>query len=127
MELHVNLLVSVNMPIVLISTDSVNNSLSDFKNMTNQIDIVIESTDPRSRVISNYINENTLIINRLSTESLSPRTENESDEDVYIRFQAVVNTMRSLNVSNGIIISHHNVINTWKPDIIDQEWQIIEM
>jgi hypothetical protein len=115
------------MPIILISADTENNNLIDFRNMDRQIDVILESTDNRSRTISEYIVSNNIVINRIATEKLNAPSESETNEDVYIRFQAVVNMIRSMNINSAMIISHTNVINTWQPNTIRNEWEIIEM
>ena len=114
------------MPIILISVDE-QNTLSDFQNMLNQVDVIMESTDERSRAITNIIAEHSIIINRLPTDRLDKQSDNETLEDVRIRFQAVLNMVRSLNILNAIIISHSSVINTWCPNTIQDNWEILEM
>lgn len=114
------------MPIILISVD-VENTLEDFKNMLNKVDLIMESTDNRSNQISNIISNYTTILNRIQMETLDVATENESLQDIRIRFQSVLNVIRNMNVANAIIISHTNVINAWQPDTIRNNWEILEM
>jgi hypothetical protein len=50
-----------------------------------------------------------------------------TENDIRIRFQSVINMIRSMNYNNAIIISHNSVINTWKCNTMKNNWEIIEM
>jgi len=104
------------MPIVLVSVDGKNETLGEFKKLERQIDILLESDDPRCRVISDSLIEQ--VTQRLVIDKL-----NEGSES----FQAVLNMVRNLNVNTAMIISHHSVINGWQKDTIGDEWEIIGM
>jgi broad specificity phosphatase PhoE len=114
------------MPIVIVSVDSVNSKLEEFRELTNGVDVLFESTDPKATKLADYISSFVHVVTRVPSVMLNP-ANSESDEDVSIRMQAVFNTIRSLNVSSAIVVSHHNVLNAWRPYLIDTEWEIIEM
>jgi hypothetical protein len=103
------------MPIVLVSVDSKNDKLQEFKSLNRHLDLVLESEDPRCRVLSDSVGDFTqrLVIDKLNDGSGS--------------FQAVLNMVRSLSIQTAMIISHHSVINGWKAETISDEWEILEM
>jgi len=109
------------MPIVLISVDSENKSLVDFDKMEIMVDVLLESSDPRSKRIGDRLANNITFVNRLVIDRL------DEGEDAEIRIQAAVNMIRQMNVANAIIISHSSVLNSWKETAIKDEWEIIEM
>jgi hypothetical protein len=102
------------MPIVLVSVDSKNDKLEEFKALNRHVDLLLESEDPRCRVLSDSIGNFTqrLVIDKL----------NEGSES----FQAVLNMVRSLSISTALIISHHSVFNGWKERTIEDEWEVLE-
>ena len=116
------------MPIILISVDSENKNLKDFDKMEDVIvDVVFESTDPRSKAIGDLLSKKMVIINRLALEKLNERGEDESELDAKVRLQAAINVIRQLNVRNGMIISHRSLFNSWDSEAIKDEWDVIEM
>jgi hypothetical protein len=111
------------MPIILISVDSKNTTLNLFDNMKDTIvDIVFESTDPRSKAIGDLLQTKMTITSRIAVDRLD-----ETVEDPAIRMEAVLNTVRSMKVRTAIIISHHSVFNSWEANTIGDEWDIIGM
>jgi hypothetical protein len=116
------------MPIILISVDSENKNLVDFNKMEDVVvDVVLESTDPRSKAIGDLLSKKMVFINRLVLDRLDERGENESEQDAGIRVQAAVNMIRQLKVRNGMIISHHSVFNSCSETVIKDEWDVIGM
>jgi len=116
------------MPIILISVDSVNKNLVDFDRMEDVIvDVVLESTDARSKAIGDLLSKKMVFINRLVLDRLDDRGENESEQDAGIRMQAAVNLIRQMKVRNAMIISHHSVFNSCSQTIIKDEWDVIGM
>jgi len=112
------------MPIILISVDSENKTFELFDKMSDTIvDIVLESTDPRSKDIGDMLSKKVIFTNRIVTERLNE----DCDEDPAIRMQAVLNMVRQMKVRTAILISHHSVFNSWKPEIVEDEWNIIPM
>jgi hypothetical protein len=115
------------MPIILISVDSVNKNLVEFENKKNVIvDVMMESTYPRSKEIGDEIASKMTIINRRVLDKLDDRSISESEEDAAIRLQAAINVIRKMNVQNAVIISHNSVFKSWNRVGID-EWDIIGM
>jgi hypothetical protein len=116
------------MPIILISVDSVNKNLVDFDRMEDVIvDVVLESTDTRSKAIGDLLSKKMVFINRLVLDRLDDRGENESEQDAGIRMQAAVNLIRQMKVRNAMIISHHSVFNSCRQTVIKDEWDVIGM
>ena len=116
------------MPIILISVDSENTNMTEFDNMEHVIvDVVLESTDPRSKAIGDLLGKKMVFINRLVLNRLDDRGDNESDEDAMVRIQSAVNMIRQMNVRNGMIISHHSLLNSWVETTIEDEWDVIAM
>lgn len=115
------------MPIVIVSVDSRNAKLEEFRELTKHIDLLIESTDPRATQLGDYIASFVRVTSRIDSDSLCPAKENEPDSEIFIRMESVYNLIKSLNISTAIILSHHNVLNVWRPNLIDKEWEIIGM
>jgi hypothetical protein len=116
------------MPIILISVDSKNKNLDDFKSMTDLVvDVLLESTDSRSTAIGDQLANSICFVNRIAIDRLNDRKDSESDDDVMIRIKAAVTMIRQMKVRNGIIISHHSVLNSWSETIIKDEWDVIAM
>jgi hypothetical protein len=112
------------MPIVLVSVDSKNEKLDDFKSMEKTIHTVFVSGSHEAIALSSMVGK---YENRLQVDALNPRRPEESDQDVHIRFQSLLNIIRGMDIDNAMIISHHSVFNVWKPETIGDEWEIIEM
>jgi broad specificity phosphatase PhoE len=112
------------MPIVFVSVDSKNATLDEFKSLEKPIQILFISEDPAAFELSNQVGKYN---NRLKTEALNPRGDGETDDDVRVRFQSVLNVIRGMEVETAMIISHHTVFNTWKEGSIVDEWDIIGM
>ena len=111
------------MPIALVSVDSKNLKLSDFKNMDKTIHTVFISEDPAALELSNQVTYQ----HRLQVDALNERKPEETDHEVHIRFQSLLNIIRGMNIDNAMIISHNSVFNGWKRDTISDEWEIIGM
>lgn len=128
MELHVINVILIKMPIILISADSENMNLVDFSKMENiVVDIVFESTDPRSKAIVDVLETKMMILTRVPLDRLNEREEDESEENARIRVLAAVNVLRKMNVSSGMIVSHHSVFNSWDSGAIKDGWNVIGM
>jgi hypothetical protein len=128
MELHVRNVIVLKMPIILVSVDTDNMSLVDFDKMENiVVDIVFESTDPRSKSLVDILETKMIILNRLALDRLNEREDDESEEDAGIRVLAAVNTIRKLNVGSAMIISHHSVFSSWDAEAIKDGWNVIGM
>lgn len=116
------------MPIILISVDSENKNLVEFDKMEDVIvDVMMESTDPRSKAIGDLLSTKMCIVNRLAIDRLNERREDESEFDARLRIQAAVNVIRQMNVRTGIIISHISAFNSWDKEAIKDEWDVIGM
>jgi hypothetical protein len=128
MELHVRNVIVLKMPIILVSVDSDNMSLVDFNKMQNiVVDVVFESTDPRSKAIVDILETKMIILKRFALDRLNERGDDESEEDAGIRVLAAVNAIRKLNVGSGMIISHHSVFSSWDSEAIKDGWNVIGM
>jgi hypothetical protein len=111
------------MPIILIAVESENVNLSDFDSMKDiVVDFVLESTDPRSKAIGDFLSTKMVFVNRLAMDIL-----NESGEDPAKRMQVAIDTVRQMKVRSAIIIGHHSVFNSWNPAAIKDEWDVIDM
>jgi hypothetical protein len=116
------------MPIILISVDSENKKLVEFDKMEDVVvDILLESTDPRSTAIGDLLSKKMQIIKRVAIDRLNEREPNEPEESAGIRIQAAVNMIRNLKVRSGIIISHISTFNSWDKNAIKDEWDVIGM
>ena len=116
------------MPIILISVDSENKNLSEFDKMGDVIvDVMMESTDPRSKAIGDFLSTKMCIVNRLAIDRLNERRPDEDETDAGVRIQAAVNVIRQMNVRTGIIISHLSAFNSWDKEAIKDEWDVIGM
>jgi len=128
MELDVRNVIIIKMPIILISVDSENKNLVEFDKMGDVIvDVMMESTDPRSKKIGDFLSTKMCIVNRLAIDRLNEREENESEADAGIRIQAAVNVIREMKVLNAVIISHKSTFHSWNREVIKDEWDIIGM
>ena len=112
------------MPIMLVSVDSKNEKLVEIRNLEKVIDVLFISEHPGSLELMNQVG---LYTDCLKLDALNPRRDDETEEDVQIRFQSIVNVIKGLGVGSAMIISHHSVFNTWKKDTISDEWETIEM
>jgi len=111
------------MPIILIAVESENVNLCDFDNMGDiVVDFVLESTDPRSKAIGDYLSTKMVFINRLAMEIL-----NEVGEEPAKRMQIAIDTVRQMKVRSAIVIGHQSVFNSWNPDAVKDEWDVIDM
>jgi len=112
------------MPIAVLSVDSANLKLEDFKDLTSIFNLIYVSTTTDSNDLYNKLlglgiaKELTVM-----TKLLDPPIEDETDNDIRSRFQYVVD--QCSGGASAIIISHHSVINKWKNDFIDSEWTVI--
>jgi hypothetical protein len=89
------------------------------------VDVMLESTYPRSKQIGDELASKMTIVNRLVLERLDDQRIGESDQDASIRLQAAINVVRQMKVRNAIIISHSSVFKSWNKDI--DEWDVIGM
>ena len=129
MELHVRrAILSNKMPIVLIAVEGKNNRLVDFDDMHNNVfDVVVESTDPRSKEIGDKLSEKLWFVKREVDYMLDVIDEDDSEEEMAYRLGAVISRLRSLHVQRAIIITHKRIINSWDPDMDADEWDAITM
>jgi hypothetical protein len=111
------------MPVAVISVDSINNNLTDFKDLTSRFDVVYISNTEAGQNIYKKLLSMTLIDNILVTDKLDPPDEYEDVESIRERFQDVVNDCTGRCAC--IIVSHHSVINSWRPNFIKNEWEVI--
>jgi len=126
MELHVRSVTVLKMPIIMISADSDNVNFLEFDSMGDiVVDVVFESTDPRSKAIGDMLETKMIILNRVAVDRLNEKEEDESEEDAAIRVQAAVNVIRKMNISTAMIISHYSVFNSWDSEAIKDGWNII--
>jgi hypothetical protein len=110
------------MPIILISVDSENNNLKDFDKMSDVIvDIVLQSSDIRSKAIGDYLSTKMVIVNRLTMEML------DEGENPAERMRTAVALIRDMKVRSAIIIGHKSVFSSWDPEAIKDEWDVIDM
>ena len=119
-------LFALKMPIVLVSAEGINKKLEDLLARDGcWFDVVFHSEDSKDlyESMAKHVTFNTVV----SVPQLNPQRENESNEDVKIRFQASLNTLRSMNVTTGMIISHHSVFGAWSPDLYVDEWEVVPM
>jgi hypothetical protein len=115
------------MPIVLISVDSVNNNLVDFKEGDIHVDLLLQSSHPDSIAIVDELMKTMNFTTNLIVPQLDTRRSDETDIDVEIRLKAVVNMVRGSGVQTAMLVSHHSVFNNWQETAIGDEWQVINM
>lgn len=115
------------MPIIIVSVDGKNVKLEEFRELTKHIDLMIESSEQSATALGDYIASFVKVNSRIDTDRLSSAKYSETEQDIYIRMQSVYTLVQSLNISTAIIISHHNVLNVWRNNLIDKEWEIISM
>jgi len=129
MELHVRrAILSNKMPIVLIAVEGKNNRLVDFDDMHNNVfDVLIQSTDPRSKEIGDKLSEKLWFVKREVDYMLDVIDEDDSEEEMAYRLGAVISRLRSLHVQRAMIITHKRIINSWDPDMNADEWDAITM
>jgi len=129
MELHVRrAILSNKMPIVLIAVEGKNNRLVDFDDMHNNVfDVMVESTDPRSKEIGDKLSEKLWFVKREVDYMLDVIDEDDSEEEMAYRLGAVISRLRSLHVQRAMIITHKRIINSWDPDMNADEWDAITM
>lgn len=112
------------MPIAVISVDSLNKDINDFKDLTNMFDIVYLSSTKQAHYLYNKLLAFNIPFGEIKvSDKLNPRRSDETVEDVQTRFQSIVD-----ECSGGkacIIISHHSAINSWKNNFIADEWMPI--
>ena len=127
MELHVRrVILSNKMPIVLIAVEGTNKNLVELENMHNNVfDVVVESTDPRSKDIGDRLAEHLWFVKREVDYMLD--VIDDSEEEMAYRLGAVISRLRGLHVQRAIIITHKRVLNSWDPNINMDEWDAISM
>jgi len=129
MELHVRrVILSNKMPIVLIAVEGTNKNLVDLENMHNNVfDVVVESTDPRSKEIGDKLSEKLWFVKREVDYTLDVIETDDSEEEMAYRLGAVISRLRGLRVQRAIIITHKRVLNSWDPHMNTDEWDAILM
>jgi len=129
MELHVRRVILRNkMPIVLIAVEGKNNRLVDFDDMHNNVfDVLIQSTDPRSKEIGDKLSEKLWFVKHEVDYMLDVIDDDDSEEEMAYRLGAVISRLRSLHVQRAMIITHKRIINSWDPDMNADEWDAITM
>ena len=129
MELHVRrAILSNKMPIVLIAVEGKNNRLVDFDDMHNNVfDVLIQSTDPRSKDIGDKLGEKLWFVKHEVDYMLDVIDDDDSEEEMAYRLGAVISRLRSLHVQRAMIITHKRIINSWDPDMDADEWDAITM
>jgi len=116
------------MPIVLIAVEGTNKNLVDLENMHNNVfDVVVESTDPRSKEIGDKLSEKLWFVKREVDYTLDVIETDDSEEEMAYRLGAVISRLRGLRVQRAIIITHKRVLNSWDPHMNTDEWDAILM
>ena len=128
MELHVRrVILSNKMPIVLIAVEGTNKNLVEFGDMSNNVfDVLVKSTDPRSKAIGDGLAEHLWFVKHEVDYTLD-ELEDGNEEEMAYRLGAVISRLRSLRVQRAIIITHKRVLNSWDPHINTDEWDVISM
>jgi hypothetical protein len=129
MELHVRrAILSNKMPIVLIAVEGKNDRLVDFDDMHNNVfDVLIQSTDPRSKEIGDKLSEKLWFVKHGVDYMLDVIDDDDSEEEMAYRLGAVISRLRSLHVQRAMIITHKRIINSWDPNMNTDEWDVITM
>jgi len=129
MELHVRrAILSNKMPIVLIAVEGKNDRLVDFDDMHNNVfDVLIQSTDPRSKEIGDKLSEKLWFVKHEVDYMLDVIDDDDSEEEMAYRLGAVISRLRSLHVQRAMIITHKRIINSWDPNMNTDEWDVITM
>jgi len=129
MELHVRrVILSNKMPIVLIAVEGTNKNLVEFGGMRNNVfDVLVESTDLRSKDIGDRLAEDLLFVTREVDYTLDVIDNDDSEEEMAYRLGAVISRLRSLHIQRAMIITHKKVINSWDPNMNADEWDAISM
>ncbi len=127
MELHVRrVILSNKMPIVLIAVEGTNKNLVEFGEMSNNVfDVLVESSDLRSKAIGDRLSENLCFVTREVDYTLD--VIDDSEEEMAYRLGAVISRLRSLHVQRAMIITHKRMLNSWDPHINMDEWDAISM
>jgi len=116
------------MPIVLIAVEGTNKNLVEFGGMRNNVfDVLVESTDLRSKDIGDRLAEDLLFVTREVDYTLDVIDNDDSEEEMAYRLGAVISRLRSLRVQRAMIITHKKVINSWDPNMNADEWDAISM
>lgn len=115
------------MPIAIVSVDSLNNNLSDFRNMIRGFDVLFVSADLRAIALADQLSEYVMFGTRYVTDRLSPPADTEDFMAVARRVQAVMTLINAQDITSAMVISHHSVINAWCPNFIQDEWETITM
>ena len=113
------------MPVVFVSVDSKNTRLCEFKDLTEQLDIIYYSNTVEAECILNKIREYTKVGRTILSDFLNPPEQHEMTDDIRKRVEYVVDDAYSWDVRSCMIISHHSVLNTWTPNFISEEWEIL--
>ena len=115
------------MPIVLIAVEGTNKNLVEFGDMSNNVfDVLVKSTDPRSKAIGDGLAEHLWFVKHEVDYTLD-ELEDGNEEEMAYRLGAVISRLRSLRVQRAIIITHKRVLNSWDPHINTDEWDVISM
>jgi len=109
MELHVSGMITLKMPIIVVSTDAPNLLLSS---IPKDIDVLFEAQDATE--LSDKILDGS-VAKRYTVDALNTNSD-------AIRFQAVVNVIRQMSVYSAVIVCHSSVSG-----LALDEWEIIEM
>jgi len=115
------------MPIIVVSTEGPNINLKDFKTMDLVVDIMLHSNDPSCREIVDSISQMCTVIHQIPVHSLDAQGPEESIEDVRIRVESVVETIRQMKVRTAMIVSHLSVLKANPENSIDGEWDLINL
>jgi hypothetical protein len=113
------------MPVAILSVDSENYLLKDFKDLTAVYDrVYISKTVEATLLFNKFVALGVSVEQVVETTRLDPPAEGETIEEIRERFQSVVKEVESLGGA-FVIISHHDVINNWRSNYIKNEWEVL--
>jgi len=113
------------MPVAILSVDSENYLLKDFKDLTAVYDrVYISKTVEATLLFNKFVALGVSVEQVIETTRLDPPAEGETIEEIRERFQSVVKEVESLGGA-FVIISHHDVINNWRSNYIKNEWEVL--
>ena len=113
------------MPIAILSVDSINLNLNDFRGMEKKFDVVYYSVEANDIVekLSEFVEFNVF----WATSLLGPAKPEEKTLSVYQRVQTAITMIKELGVQSAMIVSHDSALKIWNPDVVSDTWEVIEM
>ena len=112
------------MPFIFVCVDRPNVNLIQFlKDLDRSFDVVI--TSPHSIELATKIAKNVKVSAVLQTTDLNKRQSYETNEDVRLRIETFLESIRSMSFHIAIVVSYADNYNTYSPlTISNEDWGI---